>query len=229
MKEYLIRFLKSLIEFTYKIQRNILIIRFIRKPFNTWILPNLYDEEKSKKDAEKWKSQRFYKIEQFSKIQGVVQKKFIKTILNSIDIEESILDICCNQGRHLKFLHKKGYRNLAGFDVMEAAIENLKMSQEYLNGGIYAESNLAQDYIKNASNLKYDYAITFGATIELIHPGFKIFEELKRILKKGFIFVINENGHTYPRFYRYQIESSGFEIIQFEVIYDMTILNCRKI
>jgi SAM-dependent methyltransferase len=229
MKKYFIKLIKSLIEITYKVKGNILIIRFLRKPFNTWILPLFYDEKKFKKDAQKWSSQKFYKTEQYSEIEGDVQKKYLKTILNTVNADESILDICCNQGRHLKYLHNKGYRNLEGFDIMNVAIEHLKNSNEYLSGGIYAETNLAQNFIKNTSNLKYDYSITLGATIELMHPGFKIFEELRRILKKGFIFAIQENGHSYPRFYRYQIESNGFAIMQCEEFKDVTILNCKKL
>ena len=229
MKNSFIQLIKSLIEITYIFKSNILIIKFLRKPFNTWILPNLNNEKKFEKDSEKWKSQKFYKTEQYSEIEGDLQKEYLKIILNTVDVNESILDICCNQGRHLKFLHKKGYRNLEGFDIMKAAIENLKNSEEYLSGGIYAETNLAQNFIKNTPDLKYDYSITLGATIELMHPGFKIFEELRRILKKGFIFAINENGHSYPRFYRHQIESNGFEIIQCEEFKDMTILNCKKL
>ena len=229
MKESLINYLKSLNEILIRIKSNILITKFLRKPFNTFILPNFYNEKKLTKDAEKWKSEKVYKTDQFKKVDSISQDIFIKWILNNTSKEDSILDICCNQGRHLKSLHKNGYRKLAGFDVMEAAIENLKVSTEFLSGGIYAESNLAHVFIKNASNLEYDYAITFAGTIELMHPGFKIFEELNRIIKKGFIFAINENGHTYPRFYRYQIESNGFKIIKHEKIAGKTILNCRKV
>ena len=126
------------------------------------------------------------------------------------------MDICCNQGRHLKGLHNSGYKYLYGVDIMDDAINILKESKEYSEGGIFAESNIAQSYIKKQDDRFFDYAITYSATIELIHPGFKIFEELYRILKKGFIFVLNENGHSYPRFYRYQIKSSGFKIKNIE-------------
>ena len=229
MKKSFIKLIKSFIEFTYLVKGNIFIIRFFRKPLNTWILPIFYNEKKFKKDAEIWRSQKFYKTKQYSEVEGDLQKKYLKTIINTINFDESILDICCNQGRHLKFLHNKGFRNLEGFDIMKDAIENFKNSKEYLSGGIYAETNLAQNFVKNASDLKYDYSITLGATIELMHPGFKIFKELRRILKKGFIFAINENGHSYPRFYRYQIESNGFKIIKCEEFNDVTILNCKKL
>jgi len=229
MKKSLINNLKSLNQILSLIKSNIVITKFLRKPFNTFVLPYFYNERKLTKDAQKWKSEKVYKTVQFSKIDSIPQEIFIKWILNNTNKDDSILDICCNQGRHLKVLHKNGYRKLAGFDIMEAAIEKLKESNEFLSGGIYAEQNLAHVFIRNASNLEYDYAITFAGTIELIHPGFKIFEELNRVIKKGLIFAVHENGHTYPRFYRHQIESNGFKIIQHEKIGGLTILNCRKV
>lgn len=229
MKKSLINYLKSLNEILIRINSNIVITKFLRKPFNTFILPYFYNEKKLTKDAQKWKSEKVYQTVEFSKIDSIPQDIFIKSILNNTSKDDSILDICCNQGRHLKELHKNGYRKLAGFDIMDSAIENLKKSTEFLSGGIYAESNLAHVFIRNASNLEYDFAITFSATIELIHPGFKIFEELNRVIKKGLIFAVDENGHTYPRFYRNQIESNGFKIIQHEKIEGLTILNCRKV
>ena len=116
----------------------------------------------------------------------------------------------------MRRLHNLGYQYLYGVDIMDDAINILKLSKEYLEGGIHAESELAQLYIKKQDEKFFDYALTYSATIELINPGFKIFKELNRILNKGFIFVLNENEHTYPRFYKYQIKSSGFKIKNIE-------------
>ena len=77
-----------------------------------------------------------------------------------------------------------------------------KIVNEYLEGGINAECGTAQDYLLRCSNECIVYAITFSASIELLHPSFNLFEEIYRITKKGFIFAINENKHTYPLFFR---------------------------
>ena len=92
-------------------------------------------------------------------------------------------------------------------------------------------SNLLRAVIaKGIKSSSFDYAITFSATIELIHPGFDIFKELYRVVDKGFIFIINENAHSYPRFYRYQINSRGFKIINCKKFSeDLTLLDCMKI
>ncbi len=182
----------------------------VRKPINTWVLPSLSNQHQQIKEASIWQDEKFHKTEFYSSISHEYEKKFINYVLNATMKEDHILDICCNQGRWLKALRRNGYTNLSGFDIMKPAIEKFRLSDEYLSGGIEVEHSLAQDYLLKAQENSYDYAITWGATIEIIHPSFLLFEVLYKITKKGFIFIINENKHSYPRFYRHIIKSSGF-------------------
>ena len=57
-----------------------------------------------------------------------------------------------------------------------------------------------------------DYDMTYKVIIEFLHLGFNIFKEVKRITRQGFIFVLNKDSHTYPRFYRYQIKANKFNL-----------------
>ncbi len=231
MKKFsLLNLFKKLIEVFYKVKQNNFIIFFLRKPFNTWIIPIFYRERKAIKDADIWKNQNHYKSEFYKELESPHQKSYISYIKNNTSKSDKILDICCNQGRHLKALHNLGYKSLYGVDIMDEAINILKGSNEYLEGGIFVESKIAQLYLQKQNNNFFDYAITYSATIELINPGFKIFKELRRLLKKGFIFVLNENGHSYPRFYRHQIKSNGFEIKHIENISsDLKLYHCLKL
>ena len=192
------------------IYNNKFTIWILRKPFNTWILPHISNPKKELKDASIWVNENVHKTEWYNTISDEYSKGFLEYILNTTNPDDDILDICCNQGRFLKALKKNNYTNLSGFDIMKPAIENLKNSEEYLQGGIHVENCLAQDYLSKAEKNSYDYAITFGSTIEHIHPNFKLFKKLYKITRKGFIFVISENRHLYPRFYRHVIKSAGF-------------------
>ncbi|WP_320664962.1 class I SAM-dependent methyltransferase [Prochlorococcus sp. MIT 1223] len=198
---------KSIYKLFYN--NNIFIV-LIRKPINTFILPLFKYNEIYNKDASIWEDEILHKTEWFAKIENEYEKKFINYVLSNTNPNDAILDICCNQGRFLKELKRNNYNNLSGFDIMKSAINLLKNSYEYKAGGIYAEHNLAQNYIKYSKNNFYDYAITYTASIELLHPNFNIFNELYRITRKGFIFVIAENLHYYPRFYRLMIKRAGF-------------------
>ena len=205
-------FKKFFIYFCEPILNNKYIIRFIRKPLNTFLFNNLPYKTRALKETKIWRDQSYFKIEFYEEVSSKYIKKFINYILSRTTKKDHILDICCNQGRFLKALHQKGYRSLHGVDIMRDAIKALKESEEYSLGGIYAEENLAQEFILKMKDESIDYAITYSATIELIHPGFNIFKELNRITRKGFIFVLNENGHSYPRFYRYLIKANKFKI-----------------
>tara|TARA_Y100001968_G_scaffold128433_1_gene117296 strand:- start:590 stop:1273 length:684 start_codon:yes stop_codon:yes gene_type:complete len=182
----------------------------LRKPFNTWILQNIINPKKELKDASIWINEEVNKTEWYSSISRENDKDFLNYILRTSHPDDYILDVCCNQGRFLKALKRNNYTNLSGFDIMKPAIDNLKNSEEYKQGGIHAENCLAQDYLSKAKKNSYDYAITMGATIENIHPSFPLFKVLYNITRKGFIFVINENAQLYPRFYRHLIKSAGF-------------------
>ena len=201
------------------------------KPFNTWILPRFYNFSNVLKDAEIWKNQDYYSAEKYEDVLGHSSESlYLEYLEKKIDPKDSIFDICCNQGRHLRALHRKGFKNLTGVDIMLDAINIFKESKEYSEGGIFAEYSLAQSFIQNAESSSFDYAITFSATIELIHPDLIFLRNFYRIVKKGFIFIINENGHSYPRFYRYQIISKSFKIRNCKRFSkDLTLLDCIKI
>ena len=77
-----------------------------------------------------WHDETNHKTEWFSKISKPSEKFFINYILKNTCSKDMILDVCCNQGRFLKELHKNNYRNLYGFDIMKPAIKLLENTKE---------------------------------------------------------------------------------------------------
>jgi 2-polyprenyl-3-methyl-5-hydroxy-6-metoxy-1,4-benzoquinol methylase len=146
-----------------------------------------------------------------------------------VDKDEKILDICCNQGRFLFNLQSNGYSNLYGFDIMRTAIDVIRKRTNYNPEIMHIEHCLAQDFFQEKANNEFDWAITYSATIELINPEFNIFKELSRTTRKGMILVINENDHTYPRFYRLLHKINGFKILETKTIRNMTLIFSKKI
>ena len=47
---------------------------------------------------------------------------------------------------------------------------------------------------------------SLGASLELIPSHFNLIHHISRITKKYHICLINENGHAYPRFWRYEFK-----------------------
>ena len=191
---------------------------YIRKIINTFRpLANILGkfqggQERKKRDAAIWTHEDHYKTEFYS-VLGVNEMAFVDYICDHTKPYESVLDICCNQGRFLLELRRRSYTKLYGFDVMGPAIQKLRQSSDYDPDLIRVEHCLAQDYFLNKSNNVFDWAITYSATIELIHPEFDIFGELNRAVRKGMFLVLNENGHSYPRFYRLLHRMNGFRIV----------------
>lgn len=207
-------FFKKILRSLYHIvNNNYISIFLIKKPINTWILSNIKNKKIFTKDASLWKDEKNMESKWFSKISKPDEKIFINYITKNISKENYVLDVCCNQGRFLKYLNNNGYSNLYGFDIMEPAIKILKKSKEYKEGNIKVECCLAQEYLINCPDKFFDYVITFPAAIELIHPSFKIFDQIFRITKKGFIIALAENRHYYPQFYRYLIKKARFRKI----------------
>jgi SAM-dependent methyltransferase len=204
-------------------------VLFIRKVFNTfrpvvWFAGLFYDVSTRKKiDAEIWEEEGHYQSDFYLTL-GDVEQRFIDYVVENTEKTDRILDVCCNQGRFLFELKKKGYFSLFGFDIMGPAINKLIRNPEYLPETIEVEHRLAQDYFNNKRNDSYDWAITYTATIELINPEFDIFYELGRTVKKGMFLVLSENGHSYPRFYRLLHKLNGFEICSVTSITDGAVL-----
>lgn len=161
------------------------------------------------KNASAWVNEKNFKTDFYEKLNkdGLW---FIEEILKHANPEDRILDICCNQGRFLLELRRRGFKKLYGFDIMSSAIQKLKENAGF-DSKIHVRQCLAQDYFPEQKKNSFEWAITYGATIELIHPEFDIFEELSRTVTKGIIFVINENGHSYPRFYKFLLWRCGFK------------------
>lgn len=167
-------------------------------------------EKIRQKDAYIWKEEKNFKTDFYEKIDKD-EKNFIEEVLTHANPTDRVLDICCNQGRFLLELRRKGFKKLYGFDIMKSAIEKLRTQPDF-DGSFKIEQCLAQEYFSKQKDGSFDWAITYGATVELIHPEFDIFKELSRTVKKGLIFSIDENGHKYPRFYRYLIKKNKFLI-----------------
>jgi len=194
------------------------LIIFIRKIINTFrFMANISGFIKGRKklrdnDARVWLDENHYQSDFYKELDEESQR-FIDYVRVNTSVGDSILDICCNQGRFLYALKSEGYNSLYGFDVMAAAIAKLKQNNQFDENVLHIKKCLAQEYFVDVPDNHFDWAITYTATIELIHPEFDIFFELGRTVKKGMFLVLSESGHTYPRFYKLLHKMNGFDIV----------------
>lgn len=191
---------------------------FVRKILNTFRWPARImgwmqgGREGIIKGVEVWLDDSHYKLDFYKELDEKTTA-FVDYVDSHTEKKDRILDVCCNQGRFLLELKRRGYSELFGFDVMGVAIESLRKHDEFNDEVIHVEEALAQKYFDDKEDGQFDWAITYTATIELIHPEFDIFNELGRTVKKGMFLVLNENGHSYPRFYRLLHRLNGFKVV----------------
>ena len=125
------------------------------------------------------------------------------------DKEASILELGSNVGRVLNELVGRGYKNLQGVELNHNAVN---ASESVFGGDIFQriERNAIQAFLTTAKTESYSTVITFGATIELIHPAFDVIGNMCRVARDTIVIYVNENQHTYPRFYITEFERHGF-------------------
>ena len=171
-------------------------LRIISKIF--WFLPNS-SQYRYWGNAEELD----HGYKKFIKMDSLSEKVF-NTVLEYSSKDDAILDICCNVGRVLYALSLKGYHKLYGFDINSTIIEN---SKEFnFNCDIKLESDYAESYLTQQEDNKFDVTYSLGASLELIPSHYNLIYHISRITKKYHICLINENGHAYPRFWRYEFK-----------------------
>ena len=125
----------------------------------------------------------------------------------SINKKIKILDLGCNIGRHLNYLRKLKYNNLYGVDIGKLPIKKSKIFFSNLKK-VKLNCSSFENYLYKTKNSFFDIIYTHGATIEMTKPTFPLIFQISRVLKNGghFILLIDENGHSYPRFWRYEFK-----------------------
>ncbi len=161
-------------------------------------------------DARPWIDESVNKVEWYSRLDDLATE-LLREVQRVAAPDDDILDICCNVGRHLNELSLSGYKSLMGFDIMRPAIEQSKIVFPSL-----AESRIeharADEFLSGLPSGSIDWAYSHTATVELIHPWFRIHRELFRIIRPGggLVFLLNETGHNYPREWRWLFRRAGF-------------------
>ena len=131
------------------------------------------------------------------------------------DKKVPLLELGCNVGRVIDELISRGYSNIRGVELNINAIKASRsvFGQEVAN---CIECNAIQPYLIGSESGSFEYIITFGATIELIHPAFDVINHMCRVARKRIVIYINENLHTYPRFYTKEFARWGFYNIYYQ-------------
>lgn len=178
--------------------------------FACTFLPSLVPKRRGVTRAAHWESHPT--IEAFNGVDPLSQAMLDQITSRVPDPGAPILDLGCNVGRHMRYLHDHGYRNLRGVDFCSKAIADM----EKHHPALYRDSRLHiasfEDYLcGNPEPAELVY--THGATFELVHPRFPLIKRVCAIARRYVVMVIHEWGHCYPRLWGYEFAREGFELV----------------
>jgi len=206
--KYLINYdqdLKKISNPFYRVIKKIL-LKFL------WFWPRLHDaiEWKEGKIGGNRDPNHFITI---SKSEHLLVDQVIERAVSNKDI---ILDLGCNSGRFLNDLHSKGYKNLHGVDISQASFDNMKNIFPELCKDVEVSCATFQQFLENSPDNSIDILFSRGATVELVHPSFPLISHICRITRRTVVFMINETGHSYPRFWEWEFNKYNFFLTKVE-------------
>lgn len=193
---------------------------YIRKIINTFFPRFLFRLSPKRFQAQRyWRSQNHGDRHGFNKYTSSDRTQIITPIImheirSRLQQDSQIIDLGCNCGYYLAQLQKAGFINLSGIDISSAAIH---YGKEYFN---FNNVNLIigsfEDILPKlvSDGEQFDLVYTLGATVELVHPSFDIVGNICKISKNYIILIINEWGHSYPRFWEYEFNKNGFWLVK---------------
>ena len=157
-------------------------------------------------------------------------RMLIKKVQKHSSKSSKVLDLGCNIGRHLNELRRQGYNNLYGVDIGKIAIAKSKEIFPNLKKVKTVCSSFEEYLFKTQKNF-FDLIYTHGATVELVKPTFPLISQLSRVLINGgyMVFIIDEDGHSYPRFWRYEFKLNNLSIIFKKKINTKTLFVLKKV
>lgn len=140
--------------------------------------------------------------------------ELFKEVLPYLSKESAMLEIGCNVGRSLNYLHRHGYRNLTGIEIGCEAVELMKASFPEM----YRDSRIiigdVTEEIKKLSTNGYDLVFCHSVLVSISPRCNHIFKEMARVSNKFILTLENEGSYTvYPRNFKKMFEKQGYKMI----------------
>ncbi len=154
----------------------------------------------------------------FVEIDKSVEELF-RDVVPLLGKDARILEIGCNAGRNLKYLHNLGFRNLAGIELGPKAVEQMKESHPDLYNDSRIIVGRAEEVIKSFGTDEYDMIFTH-ATLVNIHPSKNfLFREMARVSGKFILTMENEGSMSaFPRDFKKMFEKQGMKQIALRIL-----------
>ena len=125
----------------------------------------------------------------------------LQKICDVIKPNESVLELGCNTGAMLFALAGKGYSCLYGVEINAGAVAFARYRAEAEKIPMKFFNQDFPGFFRKYADQRFDWVITYGATLELLHPSFDIFAALGKVTAKGVMLCLNPDTQKFPRWY----------------------------
>lgn len=142
------------------------------------------------------------------------RSKALLELIRHLPKESRILEVGCNAGRNLAYLHNAGYRNVEGVEISPHAVGLLRETYPEL-ADTHIHLGAAEDVLPGFGDTSFDLVFTM-AVMEHIHPqSIAVFDNIARIGRRVLAIEPME-GHTTSRQFPHNLEkiftSRGFRL-----------------
>lgn len=128
--------------------------------------------------------------------------------------DASVLDLCCNSGRNLVELWRRGFRDLHGVDINRHAIEHSKRYAPDIQGDAKLVAAPLEEYLPGLPAKGFDVCISRGTSVEYVAPDFPLVREICRVTRRYCILHLKPSAPPYPRFWGYEFRREGFALAE---------------
>ncbi len=147
-------------------------------------------------------------------IAPVHRSRALVSLIKDLPKDAAILEVGCNVGRNLAFLHDSGYRNLTGIEISPHAARLLRETYPQLVDAS-VKVGAAEEVLPGFEDKRFDLVFTM-AVLEHIHPdSTSVFENMARVARS--LLTIEPERHASHRQYPHDIRAIftglGFELV----------------
>ena len=133
-------------------------------------------------------------------------------VIDTVPRSETLMELACNAGCDLNFLHRAGYNGIKAVDVSGAALATFQERFPTAWASSSVSHDLLQHYLPAQGSKSVGTVFSNGAALELVHPSFPIVKEVCRVARNAVILELDPGITGYPRDYVGQFRKHGFHV-----------------
>ncbi len=138
-------------------------------------------------------------------------------VLPGIDKDAAILEIGCNAGRNLNYLHGKGYRNLYGIEIGIKAEDAMAQHFPDLYKDVHLTIGNAYEEIIKLPSAHFELVFAHSVLVNIAPKWNGIFQEMARVARTFILTMESEGSYTaYPRDFEKMFKKAGCRQIMYK-------------